>query len=209
MVFHGEVERDLGCDEILTLHEAARSLGFETGTCRRPDDDWLKISLPVIAFESQVSAGGDPPVKLVASAVLIIQASPGHLLDFPFLLIFLAVMFAYGWQLSLIAVGLLSVIALISFLVAPLFRERLNRQFMLGARNQAFLTEYICGMGTVKSLQMEPDIDRKYGDLLAQCGVMENEKRGAATASGFNANRSVRGLNCRAAMSNYGLEVLA
>jgi subfamily B ATP-binding cassette protein HlyB/CyaB len=90
------------------------------------------------------------------------------LLDFPFLFIFLAVMFAYSWQLSLIAVGLLGLIALMSFFVAPVFREKLNRQFMLGARNQAFLTEYIAGMGTVKSLQMEPDIDKKYGDLLAQ-----------------------------------------
>ncbi|MBL8413333.1 MAG: peptidase domain-containing ABC transporter [Propionivibrio sp.] len=90
------------------------------------------------------------------------------ILDFPFLLIFLAVMFAYSWQLSLIAVGLLGLIALISLLVAPLFRERLNRQFMLGARNQSFLTEYVCGMATVKSLQMEPDIERRYGDLLAQ-----------------------------------------
>ena len=89
-------------------------------------------------------------------------------LDFPFLLIFLAVMFAYSWQLSLIAVGLLGLIAFISFLVVPLFRERLNKQFMFGARNQAFLTEYVAGMATVKSLQMEPDIDQKYGDLLAQ-----------------------------------------
>jgi len=89
-------------------------------------------------------------------------------LDFPFLLIFLAVMFAYSWQLSLIAVGLLGIIALMSLLVAPIFRDKLNRQFMLGARNQAFLTEYISGMATVKSLQMEPDIDKKYGDLLAQ-----------------------------------------
>ncbi len=90
------------------------------------------------------------------------------ILDLPFLLIFLAVMFAYSWQLSLIAVGLLGAIALISFLVAPLFRDKLDQQFMLGARNQAFLTEYVSGMATVKSLQMEPDIDRKYGDYLAQ-----------------------------------------
>jgi len=90
------------------------------------------------------------------------------ILDLPFLLIFLAVMFAYSWQLSLIAVGLLGIIALMSLLVAPIFRDKLNRQFMLGARNQAFLTEYISGMATVKSLQMEPDIDKKYGDLLAQ-----------------------------------------
>ncbi|WP_153116888.1 peptidase domain-containing ABC transporter [Rhodocyclus tenuis] len=89
-------------------------------------------------------------------------------LDFPFLLIFLAVMFAYSWQLSLIAVGLLGAIALISFLVTPVFREKLNQQFMLGARNQSFLTEYVSGMATVKSLQMEADIDKKYGDFLAQ-----------------------------------------
>ena len=90
------------------------------------------------------------------------------ILDFPFLLIFLAVMFAYSWQLSLIAVGLLGTIAFISFLVAPVFRDKLNQQFMLGARNQAFLTEYVSGMATVKSLQMEADIDKKYGDFLAQ-----------------------------------------
>jgi subfamily B ATP-binding cassette protein HlyB/CyaB len=90
------------------------------------------------------------------------------ILDFPFLLIFLAVMFAYSWQLSLIAVALLGLIALISLLVAPLFRDKLNRQFLLGARNQSFLTEYVCGMATVKSLQMEPDIDKKYGDYLAR-----------------------------------------
>ena len=90
------------------------------------------------------------------------------ILDLPFLLIFLAVMFAYSWQLSLIAVGLLGLISILSFLVAPVFRDRLNQQFMLGARNQSFLTEYVSGMATVKSLQMEADIDRKYGDYLAQ-----------------------------------------
>lgn len=90
------------------------------------------------------------------------------ILDLPFLLIFLAVMFSYSWQLSLIALGLLGLIVVMSLLVTPVFRERLNRQFMLGARNQAFLTEYLAGMGTVKSLQMEPDVDRKYSDLLAQ-----------------------------------------
>ncbi len=89
-------------------------------------------------------------------------------LDFPFLLIFLAVMFAYSWQLSLIAVGLLGCICLMSVLVVPVFREKLNRQFMLGARNQSFLTEYVSGMATVKALQMEPHVERRYGDFLAQ-----------------------------------------
>lgn len=88
-------------------------------------------------------------------------------LDLPFMLIFLAVMFFYSWQLSLIALGLLGAIGIISLLVTPILRERLNKQFMLGARNQSFLTEYVAGMATVKSLQMEPHVETKYGDYLA------------------------------------------
>ena len=90
------------------------------------------------------------------------------ILDLPFLLIFLALMFFYSWQLSLITVGLLLCIAIVSFVFSPILREKLNQQFMLGARNQAFLTEYVAGMATIKSLQMEADTDRKYGDFLAQ-----------------------------------------
>jgi ATP-binding cassette, subfamily B, bacterial HlyB/CyaB len=89
------------------------------------------------------------------------------ILDCPFLVIFLAVMFWYSWQLALIASGILLLIALVSLLVTPVFREKLNRQFLLGARNQAFVTEYVSGMATVKSLQMEPVLENRYGDYLS------------------------------------------
>ena len=89
------------------------------------------------------------------------------LLDFPFLLVFLGVMFWYSWQLSLISLAMLGLIAFISLLVTPLFRDRLNAQFLLGARNQAFVTEYVSGMSTVKSLQMEPVLEQRYGDYIA------------------------------------------
>jgi len=89
------------------------------------------------------------------------------MLDLPFLIIFLAVMFAYSWQLSLIAIGLLGLICVMSLLVVPVFRERMNRQFMLGARSQSYLTEYIAGISTVKSLQMEAHVEQRYGQLLS------------------------------------------
>ncbi|MBI1175145.1 MAG: ATP-binding cassette domain-containing protein [Sideroxydans sp.] len=95
-------------------------------------------------------------------------AAVSLLLDLPFLCIFLAVMFWYSWQLTLIAVLLLTLITVASLFVTPLFRERLNEQFMLGAKNQAFVTEYVAGMETVKSLQMEPVLEQKYGENLAQ-----------------------------------------
>ncbi|MGQ0546513.1 MAG: peptidase domain-containing ABC transporter [Betaproteobacteria bacterium] len=94
-------------------------------------------------------------------------AAVSLVLDLPFLFVFLAVMFWYSWQLSLIALGLLVLIVLTSLFVTPVLRARLNRQFLLGARNQAFLTEYVAGIETVKSLQMEPRLESRYDDYLA------------------------------------------
>ena len=74
------------------------------------------------------------------------------LLDLPFLGIFLALMFWYSWQLTLIALAILALIVAIS---------------ILGARNQAFLTEYVAGIGTVKALQMEPQLKARYGEFLS------------------------------------------
>jgi subfamily B ATP-binding cassette protein HlyB/CyaB len=97
----------------------------------------------------------------------IASAAIGVLLDVPFLLISLAVMFWYSAALSLVVLAVLAVIALLSLAVAPVFRRRLNHQFLLGARNQAFLTEYIAGFETVKSLQLEPQLEKRYADYLA------------------------------------------
>ena len=94
-------------------------------------------------------------------------AAVSLVLDFPFMVILLAVMFWYSWQLSLIAIGLLLLLTMLSAGVAPLFRERLNQQFLLGARNQAFVTEYIAGMETVKALQLEPQLERRYSAFIA------------------------------------------
>jgi subfamily B ATP-binding cassette protein HlyB/CyaB len=95
-------------------------------------------------------------------------AAVSLILDFPFLLIFVAVMFVYSWQLTLIALGMLGLIAGLSIGVTPMLRARINKQFLLGARNQAFLTEYVAGIETVKSLQMEPRLEGRYDEMLAQ-----------------------------------------
>jgi subfamily B ATP-binding cassette protein HlyB/CyaB len=88
-------------------------------------------------------------------------------LDLPFMAIFLAMMFWYSVTLTLIVLAVLAVIVALSFAAAPLFRRRLNEQFLRGAANQAFLTEYIAGIETVKSLQFEPQLGSRYRELLA------------------------------------------
>ena len=98
----------------------------------------------------------------------IASAAVTLILDFPFLLIFLGIMLYYSVLLTCVALSMLSVIVIMSLIVAPIFRNRLNEQFLLGARNQAFTTEYIAGLETVKSLQMEPQLNARYSDYLAE-----------------------------------------
>lgn len=100
--------------------------------------------------------------EFVASAAVTLM------LDLPFLLLFVAIMFYYSVTLTLFALAILAVIGVLSALIAPVFRNRLNEQFLLGARNQAFTTEYVAGLETVKSLQLEPVLNARYGDYLAE-----------------------------------------
>ena len=95
------------------------------------------------------------------------SAAIGLALDLPFLSIALAIMFFYSPMLTLVAAAFLGAIVAASVAVAPVLQDRLNREFLLGARNQAFVTEYVAGMETVKSLQMEAQLARRYGDYLA------------------------------------------
>lgn len=100
--------------------------------------------------------------EFVASAAVTL------VLDLPFLLVFVAIMLTYSLMLTMIALGLVGVIIALSLAVAPIFRSQLNEQFLLGARNQALATEYIAGLETVKSLQMEPQVRARYNDYLAE-----------------------------------------
>jgi subfamily B ATP-binding cassette protein HlyB/CyaB len=97
----------------------------------------------------------------------ITGAAASVLLDAPFLVVFLAVMLWYSVPLALIAVSLIAVLAAASIAVTPLLRRRINEQFLLGARNQAFVTEHVAAMETVKSLQMEPQVAARFGRNLA------------------------------------------
>jgi ATP-binding cassette, subfamily B, bacterial HlyB/CyaB len=98
----------------------------------------------------------------------IASAAVTLVLDLPFPGVFIAIMLAYNVALTVLALSIIALIVGLSLLVAPIFRSRLNEQFLLGARNQAFATEYIAGLETVKSLQMEPRVRSRYNDYLAE-----------------------------------------
>jgi ATP-binding cassette, subfamily B, bacterial HlyB/CyaB len=126
------------------------------------------LKLPTRYFEHR-------PTGVVAARLHAVEtirefvsgAAVSLILDLPFLLICLGVMLYYSVTLSAIAVGILLIIAVASFIMAPVFQRQLNEQFLLGARNQAFVTEHIAGFETVKTLQMEPQLRQRYSGYLA------------------------------------------
>jgi subfamily B ATP-binding cassette protein HlyB/CyaB len=127
------------------------------------------LKLPTRYFESRPTGvitarlrGVENIREFIASAAVTL------VLDLPFLGVFIAIMLAYSVTLTVLALSVIALIVGLSILVAPIFRSRLNEQFLLGARNQAFATEYIAGLETVKSLQMEPQVKARYNDYLAE-----------------------------------------
>jgi subfamily B ATP-binding cassette protein HlyB/CyaB len=126
------------------------------------------LRLPPLYFQHRPT--GIIAARLQAIEVIrdfIASAAVTLVLDVPFLLIFVAIMFWYSATLTFIVLGVLALVVVASLAVAPEFQRRLNEQFRRGAASQAFLTEYVAAMETVKSLQLEPQLNRRYRDLLA------------------------------------------
>jgi ATP-binding cassette, subfamily B, bacterial HlyB/CyaB len=126
------------------------------------------LSLPLPYFEKRSTGilvarlNGIETIREFVSGAAI-----SLLLDLPFMFVFLAIMFYYSATLTLLTVGALAAIVTLSIGIVPAIRDRLNQQFLLGARNTAFLTEYVSGMETVKSLQMEPQLRNRFEGYLA------------------------------------------
>lgn len=88
-------------------------------------------------------------------------------LDVLFSVVFIAVMCIYSGWLTLVVVLSLPLYFLISLLITPVLRARLNESFSRGAENQAFLVETVSGIDTLKALAVEPQITRKWDNQLA------------------------------------------
>ncbi|MBE8593024.1 type I secretion system permease/ATPase [Pseudomonas sp. MAFF 301449] len=88
-------------------------------------------------------------------------------LDVLFSVVFIAVMFYYSAWLTLIVLLSLPLYFLVSLIVTPVLRARLQDSFARGAENQAFLVETVNGIDTVKSMAVEPQVVRKWEDQIA------------------------------------------
>lgn len=88
-------------------------------------------------------------------------------MDVLFSVVFIAVMFYYSGWLALVVVASLPLYALVSLLITPVLRQRLQDSFNRGAENQAFLVETVNGIDTLKSMAVEPQVLRRWDNQLA------------------------------------------
>jgi len=89
-------------------------------------------------------------------------------LDLAFTVVFFAVMFAYAPTLTWIVVASLPFYIGLSLFITPGLRKRVEEMFQRGAENQAFLTESVTGVETVKAMAVEPQMHRRWEERLAE-----------------------------------------
>ncbi len=126
------------------------------------------LRLPIAYFQSRRVGDTVARVRELDSIRQFITGSALTLcVDLFFTLVFFAVMFLYSPTLTWIVLGSLPLYAVLSLIITPILRNRLNEKFKLGAENQAFLVEACNGVETLKSLAVEPQMQRRWEDQMA------------------------------------------
>ena len=83
-------------------------------------------------------------------------------IDLFFTIVFFVVMYLYSPMLTLVVVATIPIYVLISLVVTPPLRARLDEKFKRGAENQSFLVETVAGIGTLKSMAVEPRMRERW-----------------------------------------------
>lgn len=89
------------------------------------------------------------------------------LLDALFIIVYIIVMLFYSTKLTLVTIASVPILALISALVTPVLKSRLDEKFNCGAESQSYLVEAVTGVQTIKSFAIEPTVQKKWEGLLA------------------------------------------
>jgi ATP-binding cassette, subfamily B, bacterial HlyB/CyaB len=126
------------------------------------------LALPMAYFQSRRVGDSVARVREIENIRSFLTGNAITLvMDIFFSVVFIAVMLFYSGWLTLIVVGSLPFYILVSVLVTPLLRARLNEKFNRSAENQSFLVETLSGIDTLKSMAVEPQMTRHWDNQLA------------------------------------------
>jgi subfamily B ATP-binding cassette protein HlyB/CyaB len=88
-------------------------------------------------------------------------------IDLFFTLVFFWVMWLFSPKLTLVVLASIPFYILLSLLITPALRRRVEERFYRGATNQAFLVENIAGAETLKAMAVEPQMRNRWDENLA------------------------------------------
>lgn len=126
------------------------------------------LRLPISFFNSRQVGNTVARVRELDTIREFITGSALTLvIDILFTAIFFAVMYYYSPKLTWVVLGSIPLYVLLSVTITPVLRNRLNEKFKHGAENQAFLVESISGVETLKSMAVEPQMQRRWEEQLA------------------------------------------
>jgi ATP-binding cassette, subfamily B, bacterial HlyB/CyaB len=155
------------------------------------------LALPIAYFQARRVGDSVARVRELENIRNFLTSSALTLvIDLFFGIVFMVIMFIYSPLLSFIVLGSFPFYIGISAGATPLFRTRLDDKFARGAENQAFLVESVTGVETLKSMAVEPQMQRRWEEQIA--GYVASSFRVLSLAN--NATPSVP--SCPQAASN-------
>jgi subfamily B ATP-binding cassette protein HlyB/CyaB len=147
------------------------------------------LNLPLAYFEARRVGDSVARVRELESIRSFLTGGALTLvLDVVFSVLFVAVMLLYSVKLTLIVLLSLPLYFLLSLMVVPVLRSRLEEKFNRGAENQALLVESIAGAQTLKAGALEPVFARKWDQQLAGYVAASFRTQNLATAAHESVN---------------------
>lgn len=127
------------------------------------------VSLPLAYFEARQVGQSVARVKELDTIRNFITGTALTLLiDLSFTFVFFAVLWYYSPLLTWVVLGSIPFYIALPLFITPILKHRLDKKFQYGARNQAFLTEAITGVETLKAQALEPQMQRRWEDQLSK-----------------------------------------
>ncbi len=127
------------------------------------------VSLPLAWFEARQVGQSVARVRELDTIRNFITGSALTLvIDLFFTIVFFIVLWYYSPTLTWIVLGTLPFYVALSVFITPILRRRVDEKFKHGAVNQAFLTEAVSGIETLKAQAVEPQMQRRWENQLSK-----------------------------------------
>ncbi len=124
--------------------------------------------LPLRYFETRRVGDTIARVREVENIRRFLTGTPlSTVIDTFFITVYLFVMWLYSPELTKIVLFSLPLFILLSVVVTPVFKARLEEKFATGSETQSFLVETVSGVQTIKSFALEPLTQKRFEEKVA------------------------------------------